>query len=106
MARSEIGLASRFAKVQASEFESVARMRQYIGDSIHSLRKSRQKGLVAQFDARSFDPDIMDFVRVGTGSLGGKARGMAFIAGLLNQNPALEQKFPDMDIRIPSYNFV
>ena len=101
MARSEIGLASRFGKVEASEFSTVASMRQYIIDSIHALRRCRQKGIVARFDPREFDPDITDFIKIGKGSLGGKARGLAFVSKLLHRHSPIRKKFPGINIIVP-----
>ena len=101
MARSEIGLASRLRELRVSDFPDPESMRQFLIDSIHGLRKWRQKGVVAQFDAKSFDAQIFDFVKIGHGSLGGKARGLAFAANLLRQTPQLLEKYRGIDIRIP-----
>lgn len=101
MARSEIALASAFREVQASEFRDASEMRSYIASNIHALRKWRQKGVVAQFHPRHFDPDVSDFVKIGQGSLGGKARSLAFMSALLQENPGLYEKYRDVRIEIP-----
>lgn len=101
MGRSEISLGSTFRAVQASEFESTEALRRYIVSSVHALRKWRQKGVVALFSKRHFDADVMDFVKVGNGSLGGKARGLAFMAALLQKYSGLNERFPGVTIRIP-----
>jgi hypothetical protein len=101
MARSEIGPASTLRQVNISDFKDVASLRKYIIDSIHALRKRRQLGVVAQFSAHDFDPDISDFLKIGQGSLGGKARGLAFIAHLLRQSPEFLNKYSDIDILVP-----
>jgi hypothetical protein len=101
MSRSEIALASKFREVQAGDFSDVAEMRQYIVSSIQEMRKWQQKGVVAQFKAHSFDAEIMDFVKIGLGSLGGKARGLAFMAALLQQNPSIYEKYPGLHLKIP-----
>jgi hypothetical protein len=77
-------------------------MRNYIISSIHNLRKWRQKGVVAQFNAALFDSQVIDIVKIGGGSLGGKARGMAFAANLLRQTPRVFETYAGFDIRIPS----
>jgi hypothetical protein len=102
MARSEIALASHLRQVQTTDFPDVDSMRSYIISSIHNLRKWRQKGVVAQFNAALFDSQVIDFVKIGSGSLGGKARGLAFAANLLRQTPQLFEKYAGIDIRIPS----
>jgi hypothetical protein len=40
---------------------------------------------VVQFSRDDFDPEVADFVRIGRGSLGGKARGIAFVGSRLRQ---------------------
>jgi hypothetical protein len=101
MARSEFALASTFREVQASEFQTTADLRQYIISGLHTVRKLQQKGVVAQFRAQTFDSDIMDFVKIGDGSLGGKARGLAFMSVLLLQHPELLITYPQVSIQIP-----
>lgn len=101
MARSEIALASKFREVQASDFRNADEMRQYIISNIRNLRKVRQKGVIARFKADNFDPYIMDFVKIGQGSLGGKARGLAFMSAVLEQNQELNEKYSEIKIRIP-----
>jgi len=101
MARSEIGLASAFRAVQASEFSSAEEMRRYIVSNLHGLRRWRQKGVVAQFNTAYFDPDVSDFVKIGQGSLGGKARSLAFMSALLQEDPAIYEKYKDIHIEIP-----
>ena len=101
MARSEIALASKFREVHASDFCNADEMRQYIISNIQALRKLRQKGVVARFKTDNFDPYIMDFVKIGQGSLGGKARGLAFMSAVLEQNEEINEKYSDVKIRIP-----
>jgi hypothetical protein len=101
MARSEIVLASEFRGVKASEFRNANDMRQYIIAGINNLRKLRQKGIVARFKAENFDADVMDFVKIGQGSLGGKARGLAFMSAMLREYPELYEKYPKINIEIP-----
>ena len=101
MGRSEITLASRFRKVHASEFCTAEDLRNYLITNIHALRKLRQRGVVALFKGSTYDGDIMDFVKIGQGSIGGKARGLAFMSTMLQENEELHEKFPDVDIKIP-----
>jgi len=101
MSRSEIALASKFREVKASDFSSAQEMRSYIIANVHALRKWRQKGVVVQFKSHNFDADIMDFVKIGRGSLGGKARSLAFMSALLHQNPTIYENYPEINIEIP-----
>jgi hypothetical protein len=101
MARSEFALASTFREVQASDFQSTEDIRWYIISGIHTVRKLQQKGVVAQFRAHNFDAEIMDFVKIGDGSLGGKARGLAFMSALLFQNPEPWAAYSQVSVQIP-----
>src|SRR5512136_108996 len=101
MARSEIGLASAFRAVQASDFSTAQEMREYIVSHLHGLRRWRQKGVVARFNRAYYDPDVSDFVKIGEGSLGGKARSLAFMSALLQEDPAIYEKHKNVNIEIP-----
>ena len=101
MARSEIALASILGQVQVSDFDAVGDLRRFLVASIHTLRKNRQKGVVAQFSARDFDPVVSDFTKIGNGSLGGKARGLAFFANLMQSQVDFSKKYPDVEIVVP-----
>ncbi|MCP3952757.1 MAG: phosphoenolpyruvate synthase/pyruvate phosphate dikinase, partial [Desulfobacterales bacterium] len=101
MGRSEIALASRFRKATTADFETVTQIRDYLATGIQTMRRLRQKGVVAQFKKETFDSAVMDFVKVGTGSIGGKARGLAFMAALLHQSHVSQQDYNGVTIRIP-----
>ncbi|MBT8339299.1 MAG: phosphoenolpyruvate synthase/pyruvate phosphate dikinase [Desulfatitalea sp.] len=102
MARSEIAFASQLRQVKVSDFPDTAALRAYLIDGIKALRRWRQKGVVIQFNAETFDPATTDFAKIGNGSLGGKARGLAFAASLLRQSHDLFKRFPGIDIRVPA----
>ncbi len=101
MARSEIALASRLAKLKISDFDSISSMKEFTISIIHALRKYRQKGVVVRFVPGEFDPDISEFIKIGKGSLGGKARGLAFVARSLREHPHLYTKYPEIEIAAP-----
>ncbi len=101
MARGEFSLASRLRKAKTTDFSGAEEIRQFIIAHIHALRKWRQKGVVVHFDSRDYDPEISDFVKIGNGSLGGKARGLAFVANLLRRTPQLQERYPDVTIQVP-----
>ena len=88
-------------RVQVSDFETVDEMRAFIIASIRSLRRWRQKGVVADFASENYDPELSDFVKIGGGSLGGKARGLAFVANLLRQSHDLVTRYPQVTIQVP-----
>ena len=101
MARSEVGLGAVLSKLKLADFESVNDLRRYLARCIYSFRRWRQIGIVAAFSARDFDPKVVDFVKIGDGSMGGKARGVAFIASQLRYRQDLRKKFADYPIIVP-----
>jgi CheY-like chemotaxis protein len=100
MARSEIMLASKLKPVKISDFESIGEAKQYLVSIIRERRMGRQKGIITEFDSKRFDPDA-DFIKIGKGSLGGKARGLAFMSTRLKQSPEFLDKFQDVAISVP-----
>jgi DNA-binding NarL/FixJ family response regulator len=101
MARSEIGLASRMYEMRIQDFENVDKLRQTLIDQVNAVRIFRRKAGVAHFSESDFDADIMQFVKIGHGSMGGKALGLAFMASQLQKNSWLCNKYPQFDITIP-----
>jgi len=100
-ARAEIELACKVRPLRDDDFSSVESHRNHLVEMIHSRRMGRQKGLVVNFDPRAFDQDT-DFLKIGKGSIGGKARGLAFMANLLLQRThQLQSRFTGVEIFIP-----
>ena len=100
MARSEIQLASKLRPIRATDFPSIRELKELLIFNLHERRKFRQRGVVTDFINGTFDPET-DFLKVGKGSLGGKARGLAFVTTQLKENPKLQKKFPEVDIIVP-----
>ncbi len=100
MARSEILLASRFKILKSLAYEELEEARQYMVDSIHAVRVARQKGVVVNYSSDNDDLDI-DFIKIGNGSMGGKARGLAFLSSLLKDEKSIFEKWKEVDISIP-----
>jgi DNA-binding NarL/FixJ family response regulator len=100
MARSEVMLASKLKPVKVSDFANAGELKKYLADCIYERRIKRQKGVITELFTGSFDPDA-DFIKVGKGSLGGKARGLAFFSTQLRDNPGLQKKYQNIDIQVP-----
>ncbi|MGD8375705.1 MAG: PEP/pyruvate-binding domain-containing protein [Acidobacteriota bacterium] len=99
-ARTEFELANEVRPRKVSDFETLEHLRQDLVSSIRRYRKERDRGLVADFDRTRFDGNI-ELCRIGGGSLGGKARGLAFANFLLNTY-AMEDRFPGVRVAVPS----
>jgi hypothetical protein len=100
MARSEVMLASKLKPMRVSDFANTQELRHHLIRSIHERRKGIQRGIITEMAGDRFDPDA-DFIKIGRGSLGGKARGLAFAALLLKEHPELHRKYAAIDIRVP-----
>jgi len=100
MARSEILLASKLKPVKVTDFDNISELKKHLAACIIKRRKGRQKGVITDFAHGEFDP-VAEFIKIGKGSLGGKARGLAFFSTLLEENRALIKKFPGVIIKVP-----
>ncbi len=99
MARSEVVLAEKFRKKHIQKL-STDEIRKYLISSIHELRLLKQRGVVAEYRAAEFETDT-NFYKIGNGSLGGKARGLAFMSKYLQQNISYLNDLTKIEVKIP-----
>lgn len=100
MARTEFVLARRLRPRKVSDFANLEHLRQDLIRSIVEYRREQSQILIGDFDAATFQPEEVPFLRIGGGSLGGKARGLAFVRHLLHRH-RLAQRFPGVRIGVP-----
>ena len=100
MARAESDLALKFRSVKLADFKNADEIRQYLISSINHFRTSCQQGIISKFNHTHFDATISEFSKIGHGSLGGKARGIAFMGALLRQHAAIASKYPKININM------
>lgn len=98
-ARTEFALADELRPRKVSEFPDPESVRAYLIETIGRYRHARSLVAVADFDRSGFDPS-RDFHRIGGGSMGGKARGLAFMRMLLGQKPVTDGL--DATVSVPS----
>ena len=98
-ARALFPIAEMFKEVSATEFSDMDEAKRYIFDSITAFRINKARGVIAEFDRERYD-EYLSFARIGQGSIGGKARGLAFLDSLIKRN-RLTDKFDDVVISIP-----
>jgi len=98
-ARAEFALAERLRPRRVSDYTTIEDLRQDLIGSLRAYRREIQRDLVADFDASRFDPQA-SFARLGGGSLGGKARGLAFLNVLLSRY-RVRERFPGVAIGVP-----
>jgi len=98
-ARSEFELADRLRPRRVSDYESAEHLRDDLLQAIGAYRLARDRAVVADFDRDSYDESV-GMARIGTGSLGGKARGLAFVNRLL-LDAEVAGRFPGVQIAVP-----
>jgi CheY-like chemotaxis protein len=98
-ARALFPIAQIFKPAKLEDFKSLDDVRKYIYKAISSFRTSKAKGIIAEFDRHLYD-EYVGFSRIGEGSIGGKARGLAFFNSFLNKSEFFS-KFHDIRIAIP-----
>ncbi len=79
--------------------EDVPELRKITINTIHDYRIKQALGVVAKFNDETYN-DAIWFARLGEGSLGGKARGLAFLNSILEKH-RLYSKWEDVKIMVP-----
>ncbi|MBL0176456.1 MAG: histidine kinase [Ignavibacteria bacterium] len=99
MARTHFALAKKIKPVKLSHFSTTDDLRRFLIAEISQQLHMDQQGIISDFARGDYDVDAI-FSRIGGGSLGGKARGLAFVDSMLNKY--LEPDFfPGVRISIP-----
>jgi CheY-like chemotaxis protein len=98
-ARAFFQIGSHLKHKTIEDFGSVEAGRQYIFNIIASYRLSKARGVISTFDRTRFD-EYMLFSRIGEGSLGGKARGLAFIDSFIKHYD-LGNRWDGIQVSIP-----
>ncbi|NOX59619.1 MAG: histidine kinase [Planctomycetes bacterium] len=100
MARTEFDLAARLRTSQVSDFQNIDQMREHLVRELSEFRARSQTGVITDFSPRKFDV-TSSFTRIGSGSIGGKARGLAFVNALLRHH-SLGRKFEGAKVFVPN----
>ena len=100
MARTEFSLAAKLRPRKVSDFPTYEDLRRDLIESINEYRREQREVLIGDFKAETFTPSESMFLRIGSGSLGGKARGLAFVRHMLRTR-RLTRRFPGIRIAVP-----
>ena len=92
-------LAKKIRGFKHSHFDSTAEHRAALVNVIKDYRTLLGQGVVARFDRETYS-DSIGFARMGDGSLGGKARGLAFMNSMLIKY-RLYDRYPGVRVLIP-----
>src|SRR6202142_2694588 len=100
MARTEFALAAKLRPRKVSDFNGPEHLRRDLIESINEYRREQNEVLIGDFKSDTFKPSDSSFLRIGSGSLGGKARGLAFVRHLLRTR-RITRRFPGVRISVP-----
>jgi len=98
-ARAAFDAADALRPRRTEEFESTEAIRRHLLESIRSHHQEQHRVLVADFERQPTHGEP-EFARTGGGSLGGKARGLAFVRRLL-ADTGLRRRFEGVEIAVP-----
>lgn len=98
-ARTEFLLAYKLRPRKVSDYASLNDLRQYLIRCMRDLRHAQHRGSIIDFDPVTFDPSV-SFARIGTGSLGGKGRGLAFVNSMI-YSYLIQERFDDVRVSVP-----
>ena len=100
MARTEFALSQKLRPRKVTDFPSIEGLRQNLIESIGEYRREQSDILIGDFKPAVFQSGGSYFLRLGAGSLGGKARGLAFIRHMLHKR-RIVRRFPDVHVSVP-----
>jgi CheY-like chemotaxis protein len=100
MARGEIHAAQKIQPIKVSDFLSLGDLRNYLIEKFTEISEEKTRGKLIAFDETAIGSNSQ-IVRLGSGSLGGKGRGLAFMNQLL-QRDGLNSLDASINIAIPA----
>src|SRR5256884_6128455 len=100
MARTEFALAQKLRPRKVSDFATYDDLRRDLIESIAEYRSEQSQVLIGDFSSATFKPAEALFLRIGGGSLGGKARGLALVRHLLHSH-RVARHFAGVQVAVP-----
>ncbi len=100
MARTEFALAQKLRPRKVSDFATYDDLRRDLIESIAEYRSEQSQVLIGDFSSATFKQAEALFLRIGGGSLGGKARGLAFVRHLLHTHRVV-RRFAGVQVAVP-----
>ena len=102
--RGEFDLANKFREIGPTNFKSLKRRKEYHLKLLSDFEKNIDTGPIIEFNSKIYTKNY-NFTKIGTGSIGGKARGIAFAADKL-RNSKLFKKYDNIKVRIPNVTVI
>jgi len=98
-ARALFSVAEVIKYLKVEDFQNIDAVKRFLFDTIANFRYSKARGVIAKFYREKFD-EYLTFTRIGDGTIGGKARGLAFLNLLIKKYNAFHA-FDDVVVTIP-----
>ncbi|MCU4157167.1 phosphoenolpyruvate synthase [Carboxylicivirga sp. A043] len=83
-ARALFAVAEVIKYLKVEDFANLDATKRFLFDTIANFRYSKARGVIAKFYRDKFD-EYLTFTRIGDGTIGGKARGLAFLNLLIKK---------------------
>lgn len=99
-ARTEFEVADKLRLVDTGDIFTAADIRAYILKVLSDYFQKYQSGVILDFEGLAKKDMENAFIKLGTGSLGGKARGIAFITTMIAK-AFLADKYEDIKVKVP-----
>ena len=99
-ARAEVEAADKLRLMDVKHIHNIVEIRERILSVLSEFFQKYQSGLILDFEGLSKKDMKHAFIKLGTGSLGGKARGVAFMNAVIAK-AQLADKYEGMKIMIP-----
>ena len=94
-----LGLASKVRPINYADFKDSLEHRNYLIELINNTIQNRKTRQVVEMQRDKFDHSKR-FIQISGGSLGGKARGLAFAQKMIRSSN-LRKRYPEININIP-----
>lgn len=98
-AHGEFEVARRLKPVKVSDFKSIEEHKAFLIKIFKDVKEQRNRGKIIDFELDSLEQEDV-VIRIGSGSLGGKGRGLAFFNALLSIMD-IDKNYQNARIRIP-----
>lgn len=98
-ARALFAIAEVLKYIRVEDFNSLDEAKRFLFDTIANFRFNKGRGIIAKFYRDKFD-EYLTFTRIGDGTIGGKARGLAFLNMLIKKHDVFSQ-FGEVVVTIP-----
>jgi hypothetical protein len=103
-ARGELRFADRLKPYKTADFETPGAMRDFIIKVLREARREKSRGIIPDFDELAWRDELC-MARLGSGSVGGKGRGLVFMESLV-ENANFPRYLKGLDVKVPRTAFI